>query len=136
MGAADPVTVRAAPLPDGLLLTVGDRTWPVLLAVDGLTTWVHVDGTAHAVTEIPAGRAAARAGAHDGDVLSPMPGAIISLSAAPGAAVARGEVLVVVEAMKMEHALTAPHDGHVAAVPVRVVDQVSVGQLLVTVSRG
>jgi acetyl-CoA/propionyl-CoA carboxylase biotin carboxyl carrier protein len=104
--------------------------------VDGLTTWVHVDGGTHAVTEITASRAAAGAGAHDGDVLSPMPGAIISLPAAAGATVVRGEVLVVVEAMKMEHALTAPHDGQVDAVSVRVGDQVSVGQLLVTVTRG
>jgi biotin carboxyl carrier protein len=42
----------------------------------------------------------------------------------------------VVEAMKMEHALTAPHDGQVDAVAVRVGDQVTVGQLLVSVRRG
>ena len=136
VGGSEPVPVRAEPLPDGLLLTVGDRTSTVLLADDGLTTWVHVDGTSHAVTELPATRAAAGAGAHDGDVLSPMPGAIISLPAAAGAAVVRGEVLVVVEAMKMEHALTAPHDGSVESVAVRVGDQVAVGQLLVSVTRG
>jgi biotin carboxyl carrier protein len=45
-------------------------------------------------------------------------------------------VLVVVEAMKMEHALAAPHDGRVDSVAVRVGDQVSVGQLLVSVTRG
>ena len=135
VGGGEPVTVRADPLPDGLLLTVGARTTPVLVAVDGLTTWVHLDGTAHAVTSLPATRAAAGGGSHDGDVLSPMPGAIISLPAAAGAAVVRGEVLVVVEAMKMEHALTAPHDGRVDSVAVRVGDQVSVGQLLVTVTR-
>jgi acetyl-CoA/propionyl-CoA carboxylase biotin carboxyl carrier protein len=88
------------------------------------------------VVGLPATRATAGAGAHDGDVVSPMPGAIISLPAAAGAAVVRGEVLVVVEAMKMEHALTAPHDGVVEAVPVRVGDQVAVGQVLVSVTRG
>jgi acetyl-CoA/propionyl-CoA carboxylase biotin carboxyl carrier protein len=136
VGAAEPVDVRAEPIEDGLLLTVGDRTSRVLLAADGLTTWAHVDGGAHAVTELPATREAAGAGAHDGDVLSPMPGAIIAVPVAAGAAVVRGEVLVVVEAMKMEHALTAPHDGRVDTVDVRVGDQVTVGQLLVTVSRG
>jgi acetyl-CoA/propionyl-CoA carboxylase biotin carboxyl carrier protein len=97
---------------------------------------VHLDGTSYAVTALPATRAAAGGAAHDGDVLSPMPGAIISLPAAAGAAVVRGEVLVVVEAMKMEHALAAPHDGRVDSVAVRVGDQVSVGQLLVSVTRG
>ena len=136
VGTAEPVAVRAEPLEDGLLLTVGDRTSQVRLATDGLTTWTHVDGGAHPVTELPATRAAAGAGAHDGDVLSPMPGAIISVPVSTGAAVVRGEVLVVVEAMKREHALTAPHDGQVETVDVRVGDQVHVGQLLVTVTRG
>jgi acetyl-CoA/propionyl-CoA carboxylase biotin carboxyl carrier protein len=136
VGGAEPVPVRAELLPDGLLLTVSGRTTPVLLAQDGPTTWVHVDGGTHAVTALPATRAAEGGGAHDGDVLSPMPGAIISLPAAAGAAVVRGEVLVVVEAMKMEHALAAPHDGRVDSVAVAVGDQVSVGQLLVSVTRG
>ena len=43
-----------------------------------------------------------------------MPGLVKQLAAAAGAAVARGDVLVVLEAMKMEHALTAPRDGVIA----------------------
>ena len=39
---------------DGLLLTVEGRTTRALVAVDGATTWIHLDGTAWAVTELPA----------------------------------------------------------------------------------
>ena len=45
-----------------------------------------------------------------------MPGLVRQIAVAPGARVARGQRLAVLEAMKMEHSLTAPFDGVVAAV--------------------
>jgi 3-methylcrotonyl-CoA carboxylase alpha subunit len=60
-----------------------------------------------------------------------MPGRIASLSAAVGAAVTRGQTLVTLEAMKMEHALVAPYDGAVTEVRCAVGDQVTEGALLV-----
>ncbi len=50
-----------------------------------------------------------------------------------GQAVDKGQVLVVVEAMKMEHTIAAPHDGSVAALPVDEGDQVAAGQVLAIV---
>jgi acetyl-CoA/propionyl-CoA carboxylase biotin carboxyl carrier protein len=134
VGEAEPVAASASALPDGLLLTVDGRTSRVLVAVDGPTSWVHVDGAAYPVTELPPERRGAGAGAHDGEVRSPMPGAVIAVRAAAGDTVAKGDVLLVVEAMKMEHALAAPFDGEVTELPVRVGDQVVVDQLLVTVT--
>ena len=49
-------------------------------------------------------------------VSSPMPGTIVSVAVAPGKAVKKGEVLVVLEAMKMENEILAPRDGTVAQV--------------------
>jgi 3-methylcrotonyl-CoA carboxylase alpha subunit len=70
------------------------------------------------------------------DVRAPMPGLVKRLAAAPGQAVARGDVLVVLEAMKMEHALTAPRDGAVAAVHVAEGAQVEDGALLLALEPG
>ncbi|MBS0412524.1 MAG: methylcrotonoyl-CoA carboxylase [Proteobacteria bacterium] len=78
-----------------------------------------------------------KAGAHgavegnDGSIRSPMPGKIVALAAQAGAVVAKGAPLVTLEAMKMEHALTAPFAGTVAEVQVAMGDQVSEGAVLV-----
>ena len=134
VGDGTPVAAGAEPTPDGLLLTVGDRTTTVLAAADGATTWLHLDGSTWAVTELPPQRRGGAAAAHDGDVRSPMPGAVLGVRVAVGDEVEEGEVLLVVEAMKMEHALAAPFAGTVAGLTVRTGEQVVVDQLLVTVS--
>ena len=69
------------------------------------------------------------AGARQAEILSPMPGNVIAVQVTSGARVSEGDVVVVVEAMKMEHSLAAPVSGR-AEVLVSVGDQVSVDQVL------
>jgi 3-methylcrotonyl-CoA carboxylase alpha subunit len=71
----------------------------------------------------------------DGAMVSPMPGRIVSVATQAGAAVKRGQRLVVLEAMKMEHAITAPFDGVVSDLPVSEGDQVTEGTILVRVRK-
>ena len=59
-----------------------------------------------------------------GSCLAPMPGKIVAVKASVGDAVAAGQPLVVLEAMKMEHVVAAPHDGEVVQLPVEVGQQV------------
>ena len=66
-----------------------------------------------------------------GGCRAPMPGTILAVRVAAGQTVRRGAVLVVLEAMKMEHEVTAPHDGTVRAVPVEPGQQVEAGAVLV-----
>jgi 3-methylcrotonyl-CoA carboxylase alpha subunit len=73
--------------------------------------------------------------AADGAILSPMPGRIIAVEVAAGEAVAKGQKLVTLEAMKMEHTLTAPFDGVVAELSAEEGAQVSEGALLARVAR-
>lgn len=67
---------------------------------------------------------------HDGDILAPMPGKVIAVDVAAGQRVSKGQRLMVLEAMKMEHALTAPFDGTVAELTAVAGAQVQVEALL------
>ena len=62
-----------------------------------------------------------------------MPGAVVKVNVAEGDAVEAGQVLMVMEAMKMEHAVTAPHAGKVAELHVGEGDQVDADALLAVV---
>jgi 3-methylcrotonyl-CoA carboxylase alpha subunit len=73
--------------------------------------------------------------AHDGDILSPMPGKVIAVDVAEGDSVTAGQRLLVLEAMKMEHALTAPFDGTVAELNFAEGAQVQVEALLVRIEK-
>jgi 3-methylcrotonyl-CoA carboxylase alpha subunit len=66
-----------------------------------------------------------------GRLTAPMPGRVIELLVTPGAAVRKGQPLVVIEAMKMEHTIAAPHDGVVAAVNFAAGDLVEEGAELI-----
>ena len=67
-------------------------------------------------------------------VNAPMPGTILDVKANPGAAVKAGDVLVILEAMKMENEIVAPQDGTVAAVNVKKGDSVNSGDVLVSLN--
>lgn len=75
-----------------------------------------------------------RAGAAStGELLAPMPGAIIDVRVAEGDRVAKGDRLVILEAMKTQQPFVAPFDGIVERVAVTVGDQVTERQVLVVV---
>ena len=81
-------------------------------------------------------RAAREAAGHSGSsaqVRAPMPGRVLAVHAAPGSNVAAGDPVVTLEAMKMEHAVSAPRGGVVAELLVRVDDQVGTGQVLAVI---
>ena len=64
-------------------------------------------------------------------VLAPMPGSIIRIDCAEGSTVSQGDALIVMEAMKMEHTLSASHDSVVDTINVAIGDQVDTGAILV-----
>ncbi len=71
------------------------------------------------------------AAAPHGSLVSAMPGQVVEVLVEPGSRVVRGERLVVIEAMKMQHAVEAPGPGLVSEVHVSVGDQVAAGMVLV-----
>lgn len=67
-------------------------------------------------------------------VEAPMPGKILKNVAAVGQAIKKGEVLIILEAMKMENEIVAPQDGTVASINVAVGDSVEAGAVLATLN--
>lgn len=80
----------------------------------------------------PKAAPAAAAGAGAIKINSPMPGNILSVKASAGQAVKKGDVLMILEAMKMENEICAPQDGTIASVQVAAGDSVESGDVLVT----
>jgi 3-methylcrotonyl-CoA carboxylase alpha subunit len=83
----------------------------------------------------PAWAGQSAGGPADGQVTAPMPGKVLGLFVNAGDSVKAGDRLAVLEAMKMEHRLTAPFDATVEAVTVVAGAQVSEGMLLITLAR-
>jgi 3-methylcrotonyl-CoA carboxylase alpha subunit len=69
--------------------------------------------------------------AESGSLLTPLPGTIVAVHVSSGQQVAKGAALITVEAMKMEHTLTAPYDGVVARIAFALAERVQAGAVLV-----
>ena len=100
---------------------------------------VNVNGTAYEVTveEVKGGVAPAPAAAPAGageQITAPMPGTILDVKVSAGQAVKSGDVLMILEAMKMENEIMAPHDGTITAVSVAKGSSVESGALLCTIA--
>ena len=118
-GEAIAIDFAGLPVPDeptegGVLVSEGGQTW---------------------LLEPFRAAGAAGGGAADGAILSPMPGRIIAVEVAAGDAVTKGQKLLTLEAMKMEHSLVAPFDGTVAELAATTGAQVSEGALLARVDK-
>ncbi|HET9067769.1 MAG TPA: biotin/lipoyl-containing protein, partial [Amaricoccus sp.] len=112
----------------GLLVDGVAHRFGVVADRQGVTVF---DGAEALVALLPDPLAAAGEAAAQGDDLrAPMPGLVKHLAAVAGQSVARGDLLLVLEAMKMEHALLAPRDGVIADVLVAAGVQVTEGAVL------
>jgi geranyl-CoA carboxylase alpha subunit len=98
---------------------------------EGDTLWLDLGDGAHAVTDVTYRPPSKSEGAGSGRLVAPMDGRILRVSARPGATVKPGDVLAVLEAMKMEFQVVADVAGTVEAVNVTVGAQVAARQLLV-----
>lgn len=96
--------------------------------------WLQGLGQSASFTDLTHAAANAQDGAGSGQIRAPMDGAIIEASVKAGDAVTQGQVLVVMEAMKMEHSLKADCDGVVETLDLKAGDQVKRQQLLVNVT--
>ena len=99
--------------------------------IDGDQAILFADGTAYAFGI--AVRGSGGGAASSGSILSPMPGKVIAVDVTAGQSVTKGQKLLTLEAMKMEHSLVAPFDGVVAELNASEGAQVQVEALLVRI---
>jgi len=128
-GAAHEASVLDSDAREVVLLLDGVRRTCRIVSRDDVR-WAHSTLGSSELREVPRFPPPAREELRGG-CLAPMPGRVLAVKRAPGERVAKGEVLVVLEAMKMEHEVAAPHDGVVRAVPVEPGQQVNAGDVLV-----
>jgi 3-methylcrotonyl-CoA carboxylase alpha subunit len=101
-------------------------------ATDEIALVTHCGETFAVALDHPRGTGTSH-GVHDGEIEAPMPGKVTAVEVSRGGKVVKGQRLLTLEAMKMEHALTAPFDGTVAELNAAPGQQVTEGQLLVKV---
>jgi acetyl-CoA/propionyl-CoA carboxylase, biotin carboxylase, biotin carboxyl carrier protein len=140
IGDAGPVPAHAG-FNDGDLVVTCDgetRRYAYAHAVSAAgqaTAWLGRDGQAWALAEQePLAAGPAQADSGDGVVRSPMPGTVLAVKASRGERVRAGQPLLIVEAMKMEHTLSAPADGVLTELAAVVGQQVSLDETLAVVT--
>lgn len=131
-GDGRPEAVIRSATPDEVRLLVGDRD--VTFDVCTLDSFIYIGNADFSIRlEREARLPVPDLGIDPGSLLSPMPGKVVRTEVARGDVVTAGTTLVVVEAMKMEHAIAAPIDGTVTSLPVEAGDQVEADQVLAVV---
>ena len=137
VGNAEPVPARAELTGGTLILTYAGRTSAYAYAWQDSAgpLWLGRDGQTWAVREQrPMTAHAAGAGPADGIVTSPMPGIVLAVHVEEGQQVTFGQPLLILEAMKMEHTVTAPFDGTIAVLAAaRAGQQVAMDETLAVV---
>ncbi len=131
----EPLTVTV-PRPEAVVTEVDwliINGWPYEVVFDPNMQWVKAYDGLHAVEIHDRGQVIARPRSGDGRVKAPIPGLISRILVEPGAAVAAGQAIIILEAMKMENEIRAPFEGVVSSVPVSVGQTVLRGQVLAEV---
>ena len=127
--------LRLVPLgPDTYRVSDGETSWTVVVAGTGDERQAFVHGEVFDLEVRSGDVRAPRTRAHAGLLTAPMPAKVTGILVRPGDAVARGDLLLTLEAMKMELPLRAPRDGTVVSIGCSVGDMVQPGVQLLELS--
>jgi 3-methylcrotonyl-CoA carboxylase alpha subunit len=108
----------------------GERTWMVAVAGPPDNRWVWIDSRVIQLDAPSTGRRRGRTASNE--LSAPMPATVVGVMVGAGASVARGDTLIMLEAMKMELPIRAPRDGIVHAIHCKAGELVQPGIHLIT----
>ena len=100
------------------------------VTVSSRQIWIACAGVTYVLERVHREATSPEGSASEDEIRAPMTGRVVRVTASPGAAVKEGDLLLTIEAMKMEFKLTAPEDGTVGEVLCAEGDRVELGQIL------
>jgi biotin carboxyl carrier protein len=111
---------------------IGGKSVRVAIVRSGEGAWIGWQGQVRYLG--PERTATSKPGTAEREIRAPMTGRVVKVSAAPGASVRANDILVILEAMKMEYRLIAPRDGIVESVGCKEGERVELGHVVVTLA--
>ena len=125
------IAVTRGAAPGEYVVMRGSRIERVYAVVAGDTTWVFHDGSVFEIASDTGSSVRRRGAHHHASLTAPMPATVVAINVRPGDPVRRGDILIVLEAMKMELPVRAPGDGTVEAIHCRAGELVQPGVSLI-----
>ena len=128
-------TVEATELKQGqLTIQLGDRVIKAVISGADDNKFVFIEGNVFRVKRVElTGRM--KTEKKEGDLNSPISGTVVSVKAKEGKTVKKGEVILIIEAMKMEYLIRAPYDGIAKKIHFKVKDQIEIGELTAEIEK-
>ena len=121
--------------PGQLKINIGDRIIKSVITEGEKEKYVFVDGNVFKVKSVELTGQIKTKKKEDGDLTSPISGKVVSVKVKKGDSVKKGDVLMVIEAMKMEYLIRAPFNGKVEKVNFKEKDQIEIGQNTVEIKK-
>ena len=129
-------TVEAEEIKPGYLkINIGDRVVKSVITEGEKEKFVFVDGDVFKVRPVELTGKKKTKRKEEGDLNSPISGKVVNIKVKPGDKVKKGEVLMIIEAMKMEYIIRAPFKGKVKKVNFKEKDQIEIGQKTVDLEK-
>ncbi len=121
--------------PGQLKIKIGDRIIKSIITEGDKEKYVFVDGAVFKVKPVELTGKKRTKKKEEGDLSSPISGKVVSVKIKKGDTVKKGDILMVIEAMKMEYLIRAPYDGKIDKVNFKEKDQIEIGQNTVEVTK-
>ena len=118
-----------------LKIKIGDRVIKSIITDGDKEKFVFVDGEVFKVKHIELTSPKKTKKKEEGDLSSPISGKVVNVKVKKGDSVKKGDVLLVIEAMKMEYLISAPYAGKVKKINFKENDQIEIGQITAEISK-